>query len=150
MSLALLYTWELPQSLLGLALYALLRLRGGVLGIERRPDGRRLIETRGTAISLGAWVYWARFGLDGAPFERNLIRAHELGHTVQSRRHGPLYLLTVGLPSVSRAAYAWWFLRRTGRAWAHYFDAWPEDDADRLGGIRRDARGRRFLAHPPP
>ena len=150
MSRALLYTWELPQSLLGLAYYAYLRLRGGILGVERRPDGRHVVHTRATGLSLGAWVFWARLGGDPVPPERDVTRAHELGHAVQSRRHGPLYLLTVGLPSVSRAAYAWWHLHRTGRWWDRYYDAWPEDDADRLGGIRRDARGRRFLAQRPP
>ena len=140
-----LYTWEIPQSLLGLLLLGWLRLRGRVLSVERRPDGRRLVETPGTAISLGAWVYWARFGIDGSRFDPALIRAHELGHTVQSRRLGPLYLLTVGIASPARAAYAWWFWRRTGRGWTRYYDAWPEDEADRLGGIVRDAAGRRVL-----
>lgn len=138
-----LYTWELPQSLLGHLLLGWLRRRGRVLGEERRPDGRRLVETPATAVSLGAVVFWSRFGLDRSHPEARLNRAHELGHAVQSRRLGPLYLLTVGVASPARVAYGWWYLRRTGRGWTRYYDAWPEDEADRLGGVVRDPRGRR-------
>lgn len=143
----LLWTWELPQTLLGLALYGVQRLRGRVHRVERRPDGRRLVLTDAIGISLGGYVYWSAADPFGNPFEGPLIRAHELGHTVQSRRLGWLYLPTVGIASSSRALYALWFQRRTGRAWEPYYDAWPEDAADRHGGIVRDARGRRRL--PP-
>lgn len=146
MSALPLWTWEAPQSLLGLALYGWLRARDRVQGVQRRPDGRRLVQTERWAISLGAFVFWARVGIDGRPLDPTLIQAHELGHTFQSRRLGPLYLLTVGIASPARALYAMGYYRRTGRAWPHYFDAWPEDEADRLGGIVRDAAGRRVLA----
>lgn len=144
----LLWTWELPQSLLGLGLWGLLRLRGRVHGVELRPDGRRLVETVGLGVSLGACVFWARVDLFGRPFDVDLIRAHELGHTVQSRRLGPLYLPTVGVVSVSRALYSAWHQHRTGVPWPRYFDAWPESAADRHGGIERDGRGRRVLRGP--
>ena len=142
-----LYTWELPQSLLGLALLCWLQARGGVRGIERRPDGRSLVETDSLSVSLGAVVFWGRAGR--GPVEQALVRAHELGHTGQSRRLGPLYLFTVGVASPARVAYAWWHRRRTGRGWSGYFDGWPEDEADRLGGIVRDAHGGRALRTTP-
>ena len=86
--------------------------------------------------------------LFGDPFDLDLLRAHELGHTVQSRRLGPLYLPTVGIVSPTRALYAMAYRWRTGRGWARYYDRWPEDAADRYGGIVREADGRRVLRGP--
>jgi len=144
---ALLWTWELPQTLLGASLYGWLRLRGRVYAVEHLADGRRLIETTGLGISLGGYVYWSRADLFGNPFDVPLIRAHELGHCVQSRRLGWLYLPTVGIASSSRAMYAMAYFKRRGEVWGHYFDAWPESAADHHGGIRRNASGKRCL--PP-
>ena len=146
----LLWTWELPQSLLGLGLLGALRAGGRVRGVEHRADGRRMVESVALGISLGAFVFWSRADLFGQPFDVPLLRAHELGHTVQSRRLGWLYLPTVGLASSSRALYGLAWQRRHGRPWPRYFDAWPESAADWHGGIRRDARGRRVLVAPPP
>jgi hypothetical protein len=146
-SAARLWTWELPQSLLGLGLRLLLRIGGRERGAERRPDGRWLIENDNLGVSLGTYVYWPTGLRRHGPAACRLTRAHELGHTVQSRRLGWLYLPTVGLASVSRVAYSAVFSWRWGRAWRGYYDAWPEDAADRHGGVWRDAEGRR---RPPP
>ena len=129
--------WEAPQTLLGGALLAIEKLRGRVVKIERE-EGRLVVESRGTGISLGHVVFWCRENnrwheLD----ERN--RAHELGHTKQSRMLGWLYLPLVGVPSISRAAYALLYREVTGKSWTHYYDGYPEDWADRLGGVTRDA-----------
>ena len=51
---------------------------------------------------------------------------------------GPLYLPVVGLPSISRAAYALVYREVTGRQWTRYYDGFPEDWADRLGGVQRE------------
>ena len=142
-----LWTWELPQTTLGLALFAVQHRRGRVHQVEVMPDGRRLIQTDGIGISLGGFVYWSRRDSLGNPFQVPLIRAHELGHTIQSRRLGWLYLPTVGVASVSRVVYSWLHHKRYGRPWPHYFDAWPERAADVHGGIFRDDCGRRRL--PP-
>ena len=138
--------WELPQSLLGAALLWALRQRGAVRGVEARPDGRRMVATRGVGVSLGAYVFWPDDGRGPQSPAGRLVRAHELGHAVQSARWGPLYLLVVGLPSVSRFVFdlGHWRLRR--RAWGRYYDAWPEDDADQRGGVVRGPDGARRLA----
>jgi hypothetical protein len=142
-----LWTWELPQTLVGATLKAVRRARGKVLHVEHLPDGRQLIETEGVAISLGGYVYWSRADRFGHPFEVDLIRAHELGHTVQSRRLGWLYLPLVGVASSSRALYAMRWQRTHGRPWPRYYDAWPESAADAHAGIYQDAQGERHL--PP-
>ncbi|MCA9533331.1 MAG: hypothetical protein KC593_06630 [Myxococcales bacterium] len=142
-----LWTWELPQTLIGRALKAVRQERGKVLAVERMADGRELVETEGIAVSLGGYVFWSRTDRFGHPFEVDLIRAHELGHTVQSRRLGWLYLPVVGVVSSTRALYAQGWQHRHGRPWPRYYDAWPESAADAYGGIIRDERGQRRL--PP-
>jgi hypothetical protein len=127
--------WELPQNALGVLTFASERLRGRVVRVER-VDGRFVVETTGTAISLGHLVFWSRrssrwHDLD----ERN--RQHELGHAVQSRMLGPLYLPVVGVPSTARAMYALGYREVTGRKWTGYYDGFPERWADELGGVQR-------------
>jgi hypothetical protein len=122
--------WELPQNCLGLVLYMLLKSLGTVhrLSIERK----RLFIAAPISISLG-WFIFHEEAKQGKP---DRIKEHEWGHSVQSRLLGPLYLVVVGLPSVTRALYALWFRRRYRSEWPHYFDGFPEDWADRLANLR--------------
>jgi hypothetical protein len=136
---AALFAWELPQNVAGASLLAVEVLRGGIV-TARFERERWMIETEGRAISLGLFVFWSQrsnrwHDLDA----RN--RDHEWGHSVQSRRLGPLYLPIVGLPSTARAIWALVYRELTGRKWDGYYDGFPEDWADRLGGLRR--------RHPP-
>lgn len=132
---ALLWTWQLPQHLLGLPAYLVLRVGG-------MPDGRfkgaRLVYVPGrSGIALGEYIFLSRSASAGSAAGMRLLR-HEYGHTRQSRRLGPLYLLVVGLPSISQAAYS-----RTARRLGYpgpasrYYRRFPENWADRLGGVRR-------------
>jgi hypothetical protein len=136
---ALLFAWELPQNALGAALFAVEKALGSVKNAEL-DAGRLFIESKRTAVSLGFFVFWARgenrwFLLD------EHTRAHEWGHTFQSRLLGPLYLPLVGVPSTMRVLYAIAHREITGRRWTGYFDGYPERWADRLGGVpRRGAR----------
>jgi hypothetical protein len=130
-----LFAWELPQNLLGMAWLAAETALGNVRGVEVK-EARLVIESKTTAVSLGSFVFWTTgenrwFVLD----ERT--RAHEWGHTFQSRLLGPLYLPLVGAPSVARVIYATLYREITGRRWQGYFNGYPEDWADRLGEVRR-------------
>lgn len=129
--------WELPQNVLGAALYQVCRLTGKVRGTDH-ARGRFFVEVDSEiAVSLGWFVFWSGeqttrwFRIDHA------VRAHEFGHTFQSRMLGPLYLPLVGVPSVMRNVYAVAYREITGRRWQGYFDGYPEDWADRLGGVDR-------------
>jgi hypothetical protein len=128
--------WEAPQSLLGVAMLAAEAARKRVIGIEIE-DGRLLVESIGTGISLGHVVFWCRENNRWHDLDlRN--RAHELGHTKQSRLLGWLYLPVIGLPSISRATYALAYREVTGRQWTRYYEGYPEKWADRLGGVCRE------------
>jgi hypothetical protein len=128
--------WEGPQTALGALVLAVEAARRRIVQVEVEA-GRLVVESKGTGISLGHIVFWSRENSRWHDLDlRN--RAHELGHTRQSRMLGWLYLPVVGLPSISRAAYALVYREVTGRQWSHYYDGYPENWADRLGGVRRD------------
>lgn len=64
---------------------------------------------------------------------------HERGHRVQSRKLGPLYLFTVGIVSITRNIWDRLFHKKwcmyDRLSW--YYGAWPENEADKLGGVKR-------------
>jgi len=128
--------WEAPQTALGVAVLGAEAALKRVVHIEFE-DGRLVVESTGTGISLGHIVFWSREDSRWHDLDtRN--RAHELGHTRQSRLLGWLYLPVIGLPSISRAAYALLFREVTGRQWTRYYEGYPEKWADRLGGVVRE------------
>lgn len=115
--------WQLPQVLLAIAVLAATRARRrqlyrGVAVFEAaRPRG---------GVSFGPIILMNR----SARSER-LLR-HEYGHSRQSVMLGPFYLIVVGLPSVTFAA-----LTRAGLLDRQtYFTRFPENWADRLGGVQ--------------
>ena len=128
--------WEAPQTALGAAMLGAEAACKRVVQIEVE-DGRLVVESKGTGISLGHIVIWSRESSRWHDLDvRN--RAHELGHTKQSRLLGWLYLPVVGLPSISRAAYALAYREVTGKQWTRYYQGYPEKWADRLGGVARE------------
>jgi hypothetical protein len=128
--------WEAPQTALGVAILGVEAARKRIRNIEV-VNGRMVVESRGTGISLGHVVFWSRESSRWHELDdRN--RAHELGHTKQSRLFGPLYLPIIGVPSISRAIYALAYREITGREWTRYYDGYPEKWADHLGGVVRD------------
>ena len=126
--ISFLFLWELPQNLLGLAVWLAARKRILSREIVR---GRLLFQVTGFGVSLGSFIFWSE--MVRAADDRPDNREHEFGHSIQSARLGPLYLIAVGIPSVSRFLYARAYRRRKGKAWARYFDGYPENWADRLG-----------------
>jgi hypothetical protein len=132
---AILFLWELPQNLLGLALWALEHAVDGAH--PREFDKERIfLRSKRNAVSLGLFVFWAE-GTNRYAVLDHHTRAHEYGHTFQSRWFGPLYLPLIGVPSVMRVLYSILYREVTGKRWTHYFDGYPENWADRLGGVVR-------------
>jgi len=128
--------WEAPQTSLGALNLAVQLLRRNVAAIATER-GRVFVELRRHgAVSLGHFVFW---GTCDAPMVRlgPHNRDHEYGHARQSQLLGPAYLLVVGLPSALRAGYAAAQYLVTGKPWEGYYRGFPEDWADRLGGVPR-------------
>lgn len=130
--------WELPQNVLGAALLGVAWASGRLRKV-RIERGRIFIECRGFGVSLGLFIFWFHEG-NRYFTPDSLMRRHEYGHSFQSRWLGPFYLLAVGVPSVARVLYGVAYREVTGRTWRRYYAGYPENWADRLGGISRTER----------
>ena len=111
----ILYLWQLPQNLLGLLVIAFTRA-------EKKGDiyvakGRRF------GVSLGKYIIFRGFF-------NSTDRKHEMGHQKQSLYLGWLYLIIIGLPSVTGN-----LLNRV-IDFDYYKQPW-EAWADKLGGVKR-------------
>jgi hypothetical protein len=122
------YFWELPQNIIGLALFLIFRKR---LSVER-AHGRCFLKTSNFAVSLGNYIFWS-------DSDATLIsvrpdnKAHEYGHSIQSLVFGPLYLIVIGIPSLSRNLFGMLFYLLAKRRWDGYYNGYPEKWADNLG-----------------
>jgi len=122
--------WQLPQTLLGALLVLYCRAFGGVTVVARRNSAvafsaRKMRE----AVSLGQIVVLSEEDAKSAE-----AVAHELdGHTADSKRFGPLYLLVIGIPSLLNATFHFT---------DNYFDWFTERRANRFAGLECDSRGR--------
>lgn len=131
-----LFLWQLPQNVLG----ALVVLFTRAEKVFTFATGRRKwfygTDRWAFGVSLG---YFIIFGTKGDIYPCKSDLEHEMGHQVQSRILGPLYLIVVGLPSLlgnrwDVAAHKKWSVeRRVQWYFAQPWEAW----ADRLGGVIR-------------
>ena len=122
------FIWQLPQSIVGLIMLVYFKLMGGAKLISYKKlcfafDAKLM---RG-GISLGNFAF-----LSPTLAKNEATIAHEqLGHTVQSKILGPLYLLIIGLPSL---IHAWLHDSRK----SCYYDAWCEKWANNCAGLKTD------------
>lgn len=129
------YIWQLPQNLLGLILIAFYRPeRKHVLdnGVEVHYATRM----KG-GISLGKYslVNTCHYRKDvNESLKRDTVRHEAIGHVKQSLMLGPLYLLVIGLPSVTWAGIYGKLVPYTHNG---YYIFWTEKWADKLAGIKR-------------
>jgi hypothetical protein len=112
--------WQILQNLAGLIYFPF----AGVSFKEKIGDVF-VFETKSTngSVSLGNFVFISKYTIY---YEKTL--KHELGHTIQSKYLGPLYLLVIGLPSISWAAVR--MMSKTLRKkdyYSFYTEAWAEE-----------------------
>jgi len=130
----LLFLWELPQNLLGILVFVTMKVRGSTRKVERNKH-HLCIETQKTGVSLGWFVFWTPSGNRFSNIKNDCL-LHELGHARQSVFLGPLYLVIIGIPSLARVFYGRTYRWKHGFGWPAYFNGFPENWADNLGGIR--------------
>jgi len=127
----ILWLWQLPQIILGVAFLAFVRVRYGRVKVERYEtswvfrysiSGTQII----WGISLGPIII-----LGPPKYHGEQTVKHEYGHSRQSKMLGPLYLLLVGVVSAVRCWGGYWF----GGSTEWYYRGYPEYWADRLGGV---------------
>lgn len=132
----LLYLWQLPQNLLGLLLVAVLRPKksysldnGSIVYFSKRMPG---------GISLGKYSivasYHFRESLE-ATLKRDTVRHEAIGHAMQSRYLGWLYLIVIGLPSIVWTALYGSVIKTSRNG---YYRFYTERWADKLAGVNRN------------
>ena len=92
----ILFIWQLPQHIVALIYFGYLVMTYKDLGVDSRYKQAIVIPCvmRG-AVTLGNYVF---VGLNS---EYRKTVKHELGHTIQSKILGPLYLIVIGIPSIT-------------------------------------------------
>jgi len=115
--------WQLPQIVIGLILLLKLSLSKGITHRDTYHHKYIFFGPQcPTGLSLGIFVFVQ------SSTTKAIIR-HELGHCKQSEILGPLYLLIVGIPSVTMNLLS----QHNERFRSRYFQRFPENWADRLG-----------------
>ena len=127
MTTLLSWLWQLPQHLLAVVLLALPMLDSR---IER--TGRHNHTTVVRLLGVGWGVSLGNYILLDTRYPSKTV-AHEYGHSRQSLMLGPLYLIAVGLPSITMNILTRLKVLKS----ENYYKRWPENWADRLGGVKR-------------
>lgn len=120
----ILFIWQLPQYIVAIIYFGYLVMMCKDLGIDSRYKQATVIPCvmRG-AVTLGNYVF---VGLNS---EYIKTVKHELGHTIQSKILGPLYLIVIGIPSITYCGLRRMFpsLRKK-----NYYDFYTERWANNL------------------
>ena len=120
----ILFIWQLPQHIVALIYFGYLVMMCKDLGVDSRYKQATVIPCimRG-AVTLGNYVF---VGLNS---EYRKTVKHELGHTIQSKILGPLYLIVIGIPSITYCGLRRIFpsLRKK-----NYYDFFSEKSANYL------------------
>ena len=92
----ILFIWQLPQHIVAIIYFGYLVMMCKDLGVDSRYKQATVIPCimRG-AVTLGDYVFV------GLTSEYRKTVKHELGHTIQSKILGPLYLIVIGIPSIT-------------------------------------------------
>ena len=120
----ILFIWQLPQHIVALIYFGYLVMMCKDLGVDSRYKQAIVIPCvmRG-AITLGNYVF-----VELNSEYRKTVK-HELGHTIQSKILGPLYLIIIGIPSITYCGLRRLFpsLRKK-----NYYDFYTEKTANNL------------------
>lgn len=116
----ILYIWQLPQNIIGLALLLYFRKEKRIFSYKDRRF--YIAPTMSGGISLGNYIILSDYNKYREP-----VYNHEFGHSRQSIYLGLLYLPIVGLCSLLHALF-----HRRGN---NYYNFWTERWANKLGGI---------------
>ena len=124
--------WQLPQNLIG-SLYKEFISKDIITRINYDASIYECYLTRGGGgLTLGRFIFVNQHFTD---LEETIL--HEIGHVKQSRILGPLYLIIIGIPSIS-----WAGLRRLIPALKkiNYYDFYTESIANKLMGLNKEGK----------
>lgn len=128
----LLFLWQLPQNLIGyilLLFYKQNKIR------EHKGYKIRVCNGFPGGVSLGEVIILKRYPNTQSTWDD---ANHEIGHALQSKDWGWLYLLVIGLPSGLFNLYDRWFHDNDIKWFKWYYNLPWEKDADKRGGVVRN------------
>ena len=134
----LLYIWQLPQHIVALIFYLIVRNKK----VYKRENGRIYISYSSPKFFPGASLGRYIFLINQLAVDENTNK-HEYGHSRQSVMLGWLYLPFAGLLSAGGNLYDRYFHTRE-RGWSYaesykwYYSQFIERWADKLGGVVRE------------
>lgn len=123
------FIWELPQNILGVIVWLFVNRKITKTEFQNK---RFFFHTPNFGISLGSFIFWSNSDNAIILINHDNIQ-HEFGHSIQSFFFGPLYLLVIGLPSISRVIYGSIYFIIYKKQWQNYYKGFPEKWADTLG-----------------
>lgn len=113
-------SWELPQTLLGFICAHMINWIRPIRAVKH-IDGCTVLEGGGIRGSISFGTYILLYPGNTAAVGR-LLFMHEYGHSLQSRRSGPLFLFIYGIPSLLTPNDAWMEQDANRRAAAYFSD----------------------------
>ena len=122
----LLFLWEFPQNLMGIY-YLRIFKRHNLIQAYTLEQFRFFIKLKKRGASFGFFVFWSTEYVDN--------KRHEFGHAIQSMILGPLYIPVIVFPSMMRYRYSLKHYREHNEKWNNYYNGFPENMADWLGGV---------------
>ena len=121
------WVWQLPQNIIGSCYYIIIRKD---ITETIKPDNAGyslyLKKTKG-GISLGKYVFAHAYSYD-----LEFVMKHEVGHNIQSRMLGPLYIIIIGIPS-----FLWAMMHKKLFHNKDYYWFYTERWANKLAGIEQ-------------
>lgn len=119
------YVWQLPQNILGLFYRYIANVSNNV---SDNKDYNVYFKTSRGSVSLGKYIF---VYVNTSGLSKTI--QHEVGHYRQSQILGPLYLLVIGIPSITWAtlhSYIPYFRKY------NYYQFYTEKWANKLAGLK--------------
>ena len=119
------YVWQLPQNILGLFYRYIANVSNNV---SDNKNYNVYFKTSKGSVSLGKYIF---VYVNTSGLSKTI--QHEVGHYKQSKMLGPLYLLVIGIPSITWAtlhSYIPYFRKY------NYYQFYTEKWANKLAGLK--------------
>ena len=128
--------WEAPQKVLAHIIKWITKAEELPLSYVNQETVHLYLWNQKGGMSLSNHIFLPRHmfeRLNGSNYQLNYIH-HEYGHTIQSRKLGPFYLLVIGLPSIIWAGcFEKYRIKHNKSYYSFYTERW----ADKLGKVKR-------------